>query len=82
MSKKITSAAYVYECIFKKLKDHIKNSKYYETDNLKTGGPCWHNIAHLNARAHKYTHLRHAKNKSKFDSRLRQNILKFLPNYI
>ena len=39
----------------KKLTDHIKNSKYYETDNWKTGGPCSPYIAHLSARAHKYT---------------------------
>ena len=45
--------------IVKKLKDHIKISKYYETAKLKTGGPCWHYIAQLSARAHKYTHLRH-----------------------
>ena len=56
----------------------ITKSKYYETANLKTGIPCWHYIAHLSARAHKYTHLRH----EQFDSRFRQNILKFLPYYI
>ena len=43
--KEITIEAYFYVFIVKKLKDHIQNSKYYETDNLKTG-------------AHKYTHLR------------------------
>ena len=41
------------------MKDHIKYSKYYETANLKTGGPCRHYIAQLSARAHTYTHLRH-----------------------
>ena len=59
MSKEITIAAYVYVFIVKKLKDHVKNSKFYYTANLKTEGPCWHYIAHLSARAHKYTHLRH-----------------------
>ena len=48
---KITIAAYVYVFILKKLKDHIKSSKYYETANLKTGGPCWHYSAQLSARA-------------------------------
>ena len=45
------------------LKDHIKNIKYYKTANLKTGGPCWHYIIHLSARANKYTHLRHEESK-------------------
>ena len=61
MWKEITIAAYVF--IVKKLKDHIKNSKYYETANLKTGGPCWHYIAHPSTRAHTYTHLRHKESK-------------------
>ena len=61
MWKEITIAAYVYVFIIKKLKDLIKKSKYYKTADLKTGGPCWHYIAHLSARAHKYTHLRHDK---------------------
>ena len=52
-------SSYDYVFIVNKLKDHIKNRNYYETANLKTGGPCWHYIAHLSARAHKYTHLRH-----------------------
>ena len=30
---------------------------------LPTGGPCWHYIAHLSARAHKYTRLRHEESK-------------------
>ena len=30
---------------------------------MKTGGPCLHYIAHLSARAHKYTHLRHEESK-------------------
>ena len=58
MWNEITIAAYVYVYIVKKLKDHIKNNKYYETANLKTGGPCYY-IAYLIARAHKYKHLRH-----------------------
>ena len=41
------------------MKDLVKNSQYYETANSKTGGNCWHYIAHLSARAHNYTHLRH-----------------------
>ena len=57
--KEIIIAAYVYVFIVKKLKDHIKNSKYYETANLETGGACWHFIAHMSASAHKYTHSRH-----------------------
>ena len=57
--KESTIAAYVYVFIVKKLKDHIKNSKHYETANLKTGGPSWHYIDHLSARAHKFTHLIH-----------------------
>ena len=40
-----------------------KSSKYYKTANLKTGEPCWHYIAHLSARAHKYSHLRHEESK-------------------
>ena len=64
MRKETTIAAYVYVFIVKKLKDHIKNSKYYETDNLKTGGHCWHYIAHLSARAHTYIHLRHEESKA------------------
>ena len=59
MWKEITIAAYVYVFIVKKLKDHIKNSKYYETANLKTGETCLNYIAHLSARAHNYTPLRH-----------------------
>ena len=31
----------VYVFIVKNLKDHITNSKYYETANLKIGGPYW-----------------------------------------
>ena len=53
-----------------KLKDPIKNSKYYETTNLKTEGPCWHSIAHLRARAHTFTHLRHEKSKENFTAGL------------
>ena len=49
--------------IVKKLKDCIKNGKYYETANLKTGGPYWRDFAHLSARAHNYTHLRHEESK-------------------
>ena len=49
-------AAYVF--IVKKLKDHIKNRKYYEAAKLKNGGRCWQYIAHLSARAHKYTHFK------------------------
>ena len=56
-------AAYVYVFIVKKLKYHIKKSKYYETGNWKTGGPCCPYIAHLIAIAHKYTQLRHEKPK-------------------
>ena len=63
MWKEITIAAYVYVFIVKKVKDHIINSKYYETVNLKTGVPCWHFIALLGAKAHKYTHLRHEESK-------------------
>ena len=49
------SLCYVF--IVKKMEDHIKNGKYYETANLKTGGPYWHYISHLSTRAHNYTHL-------------------------
>ena len=63
MWKEINISAYNYVLIVKKLKDHIKNSKYYETANLKTGRPFWHYIAHLIARAHMYTHLRHEESK-------------------
>ena len=49
----ITIAAYVYVFIVKKFQDHIENSNYYETANLKTGGLCWHEIALLSSRAHK-----------------------------
>ena len=73
MWKEITIAAYVYVFIIKKLKDHTKNSKYYEIANFKEGGPCWHYTAHLSAWAHKYTHLRH-ENQGKFDMGFRQNI--------
>ena len=48
---------YVYVFIVKKSKDHIKNSKYYVTPILETGGPCWHYIAHLSTRAHNYTQV-------------------------
>ena len=53
----------LYVLIVKKLKDHIKIRKYYETSNFKTERPCWHYIAHLSARADKYTHLRHEESK-------------------
>ena len=59
----IPIAAYVCVFIVKKLKYRVKNNKYYETANLKTGGPCWHYIAYLSARAHKYTHSRHEESK-------------------
>ena len=68
--KEITIAAYVYVFIVKKSKDHIKNSKYYETAYLKKGGPCWHFIAHLGAKAYKYTHLRHEESKGHFTAGL------------
>ena len=57
MWKEIIIVAYVYVFIVKKLKYHIKNIKYNETGNWKTGGPCWPCIAH------KYTHLRHEDSK-------------------
>ena len=63
MWKEIRIAAYVYVFIVKKLKDHIKISEYDETANLKTGGPCRHYNAHLSARYHTYTHLRHEESK-------------------
>ena len=59
------------------LKDRIKNSKYYETANLKTGGHFWHYIAHLSARAHKYTHLRHAESKENLTAGLGRIIWSF-----
>ena len=31
---------YLFIFIVKMLNDYIKNSKYYKTANLKTGGPC------------------------------------------
>ena len=50
--------------------------------NWKTGGPCRPYIAHLSARAHKYTHLRHEESKENLTAGLGRNILKFLPYYI
>ena len=70
----ITIAAFVYVFIVKKLNNHIKNSKYYEAVNLKTGGPCWHYIAYLSARAHKYTHLRHEESKENLTAGLGRNL--------
>ena len=63
MWKEITIEAYVYVFIVKKLKENVNNSKFYLTANVKTKGPCWHYIAHLSARAHTYTHLRHEESK-------------------
>ena len=72
----------MYVSSVKKLKDHIKNSKYYENGNWKTGGPCWSYIAHLSARAHKYANYRHEELKENLTAGLGRNILKFLPYYI
>ena len=79
--KEIAIATYCYVFIVKKLNYHIKNSKYYETGNWKTGGHCWPYISQVNARAHKYT-WRHEESKEILTAGLGRNILKFLPYYI
>ena len=64
------------------MKDHLKNSKYYETGNWKTGGPSWSYNARLGTIAHKYTHLRHEESMENLAAGLGRNILKFLHHYI
>ena len=80
MWKEITTAAYVYVFIVKKIKDNVRKNRY-ETDNLKTGGPCWL-YSSLEYKSSQVYTFKTWIIKGNFDSRFRQNMLKFLPYYI
>ena len=71
----------VYVFIVKKLKDHIKIVNIMKLAIGKQEDR-WPYIAHLSARAHKYTHLRHEESNKNLTIGFGRNILKFLLYYI